>query len=969
MFFVFFLLLLAPLCGQTNSYEGKTLVAVHIVPDDEFLHLQELKERLQSMEIGQPLETAAVRIAIERLYASGRFEDIVAEGQAEGGGVAVIFRVTPNAFIRNVTVAGVEDPPNSGQLVNASKLQLGEAYSPSQLRQSTESLLELLRSNGFYLAKVVPEVAPMPVQQMDVSFNINAGDRAKYGTPVITGNPNKSIDEIVRESRWKKFYGLLGWREVTETRTGQGLERIRKAYQKKDYLMAKATLDQMQFIEEENRVVPVIAIESGPKVIVRASGAKISRGRLRELVPVYQEQTVDRDLLVEGKRQITEYLQAQGFFDAVVDFSNDKVTPEEQTVNYTIDSGKRHKLVEVFIRGNKYFDTHSIRERMYVTPATLLRYRRGRFSEAFLRRDLSAIRSLYQSNGFRDVQVTSRIEDDYKGGEDEEAVFIEITEGPQWFVSELLLEGVSAAEADRLRAILSSTEGQPFGDLNVARDQDTALNYFFDSGYPDATFEATVTPASAPQRMLLKYTVVPGVRQYVRDVLISGLQTTDRELVSSRLANITPGDPLSLSGMIDNQRRLYDLGIFARVDTAVQNAAGDTDYKYVLYRFEEARKWFLTAGFGAQIARIGRGAPNAFDAPAGAAGFSPRVSFGISRSNFLGLGHTVGLQTRLSNIQRRALVTYVAPQFKGNENLNLTFTTLYDDSRDVQTFDSRRQESSVQLAQRLTKANAIQYRLAYRRVSASNLKITPDLVPLLSQPVQLGIVSGTFIQDRRDDPTDPRRGIWNTLDGGYASNFFGSKTSFFRSVGRNATYHRITRDLLFARSTQFGAITRLSAAAVPLPERVFAGGAVSHRGFPENQAGPRDLKTGFPLGGKGLLINSLELRFPLLGENIGGVFFHDAGNVYSNLNKISFRFRQRDLTDFDYMVHAFGFGVRYRTPIGPVRFDLAYSANAPRFIGFKGTREQLLDPALTGVQSVEQQIGHIQFHFSLGQIF
>jgi outer membrane protein assembly factor BamA len=255
-------------------------------------------------------------------------------------------------------------------------------------------------------------------------------------------------------------------------------------------------------------------------------------------------------------------------------------------------------------------------------------------------------------------------------------------------------------------------------------------------------------------------------------------------------------------------------------------------------------------------------------------------------------------------------------------------------------------------------------------VAVSELNIMPSLIPLFAQPVQLATLSGTFIQDRRDDPIDARRGIYNTVDVALASDFWGDpKGTFTRALGRNATYHRISRDLVFARSTSFGFNIRLTGADVPLPERFFAGGATSHRGFSENQAGPRDLLTGFPIGGKALFMNNHELRFPLLGDNVGGVFFHDAGNVYSTFKNLSFRVSQRDLEDFDYMMHAVGFGVRYRTPIGPVRIDLAFGINPPRFMGLKGTREQLLDPNLTGVEFVEQRISRFQFHFSLGQLF
>jgi outer membrane protein assembly complex protein YaeT len=517
-----------------------------------------------------------------------------------------------------------------------------------------------------------------------------------------------------------------------------------------------------------------------------------------------------------------------------VDFDTETNDKGETVVEYTIFPGERHKVVAVEITGNAYFDDQTLRERMYVTEATVIRFRRGRFSQDFMRRDANAIRSLYQTNGFRDVQVRTETIDDYKGAENTLAVFFHVTEGPQWFVAGLEVEGVDDKTKEDLRAMMQSTEGQPYSELSVATDQDTILSYFFNSGYPDATLEVTATPAAAPNQMTLKYVISTGDRQYVRDVLVSGLKSTDPALVRERI-DLAAGDPLSQNRMIESQRRLYDLGIFARVDAALQNPDGDTDHKYVLYRLEEARKYSVNTGFGAQIGKIG-GSPS-LDTPAGTPGFSPRVSFGISRSNFFGVGHTIGLQTRWSNIQRRALLTYLAPQFKGNDRLSLTITGLWDDSRDVQTFNSRRQEGSIQLSQRLTKANTAQYRIGYRHTTVSELKISPGLIPLYNQPVQLLSLSGSFIQDRRDDPVDARRGIYNTVDTAIGSDFWGEgKTTFTRTLARNATYHRVGREMVFARSTSLGFMVRLNQGDVPLPERFFGGGATSHRWLSENQA-------------------------------------------------------------------------------------------------------------------------------------
>jgi outer membrane protein assembly factor BamA len=238
--------------------------------------------------------------------------------------------------------------------------------------------------------------------------------------------------------------------------------------------------------------------------------------------------------------------------------------------------------------------------------------------------------------------------------------------------------------------------------------------------------------------------------------------------------------------------------------------------------------------------------------------------------------------------------------------------------------------------------------------------------------------------------------MYNTADVGLATSYFGSQRSFARILLRNATYHRIGQRLVLARQTRFGVIEPFSTPAglpgsesVPLPERFFGGGADSLRAFPFNQAGPRDIgaalvpggpasaPTGFPLGGNALLFNNVELRFPLAGPNIQGVLFYDIGNVYRSVSDISFRFHQRDLTDFNYTVHAAGIGLRYQTPVGPIRLDLAYSINPPSFLGFNGTPQQLLQcnpnlppSALPGYcQSTKQSVGHLQFFFSIGQTF
>jgi outer membrane protein insertion porin family len=641
----------------------------------------------------------------------------------------------------------------------------------------------------------------------------------------------------------------------------------------------------------------------------------------------------------------------------------------------------------VSISGNKYFTTDTIRERMFMQPATF-NLRRGRYSEAFRRKDEENIANLYRSNGFRDVKVNAIVDREYHSKAGQIAVTVKIEEGAQWLVDNLAINGISQVDRNTVTSELASAQGQPFSEVNLASDRNQVLTYYYEHGFPNADLKSAWQPGGSPHHVNVTYTITEGRRQYVRDVVTSGLRTTRQRLVD-RTITLHAGDPLSPIEQTDIQKRFYDLGIFARVDTAIQNPDGDTDHKYVLYSLTEANRYTVGVGVGAQVARFGTPSTTDLSAPAGSTGFSPEFSLDVSRINFLGIGHTVTLRGVYSSIEKKGSLTYVAPRFMNVDGRTITFTALWDNSLNVRTFASKREEASVQVSQKFSKSLTGLFRYSYRRVSVSDVVIPVLLVPQLLAPVRIGMLSANLAQDRRDNPGDPHRGIYNTADIGVAGKFFGAQRSFGRVLLRNATYHPLTRSITLARQTQFGVISPFAAPAglsdqesVPLPERFFGGGADSLRAFPYNQAGPRDVgtpvvpggpasaPTGFPLGGNALFFNNVEVRFPFIGENIQGVLFHDMGNVFSTLSNISFRASQHNLQDFDYTVHAVGFGVRYRTPIGPIRGDLAYSINPPSFVGFKGTPLQLLQCSPTApCQGVQQNVSHFQFFFSIGQTF
>ena len=957
-------------------YEGERILNISFEPERQPLEGRELYELLP-LKRGLAYHASDVRDSIERLYASGRYQDVQVDASVAPGGLNIRFITRNSWFIGDVsTESDVNDPPSRGQIVNASRLRLGEPFDPDLMPAAIEGIRRLLVANGYFEPEILPSFRyDDSSQQVHISFAIRTGKRARFTEPRITGDVAVvSKEEIIKATGWRRFL-RDGYTGITASGARRGIDHIRLKYTTSNRILATVVLDGIRPLDVRHGE-PSITVNPGPRVNITIKGATVPRKDLREAIPLFEEHAIDNDLLAEGTGNLRSYFQSQGYFDAVVTTLGAKESSNATEIEYVVDRGMLHRLVALEISGNKYFDTKTITERMFTAPRSF-ESPRGRYSEAYRHRDIEAIQGLYESNGFRDVQVTAESTDNYKGKTGDIGASIRIAEGAQYTVSGLEINGPSHLDIAPVRQSLGSQPGQPFSEFNIAADRQAIIAWYGEHGFPSATFEWDARPGTAPHTFDVTFSVVEGEQQSVREVVISGLKTTLPALVNKQIG-LNPGSPLSPVEMAETRRRLDDLGIFAQVNMAVQNPDGAESRKFVLFDLEEASRYSLTGGAGFEFARIGgSNAVSDLSDPGGGAGISPRISVALTRINFRGRGQSINLQGRLSTFQKRVLSSYFVPRPLGHPSLDATFSVLYDDTHDVRTFQSKRGEISAQLSQRISKPITASYRFTYRGVTVDNLKINPLLVPRLAQSVGVGIAAFNLIQDRRDDPLDPHKGFYNTLDTGFATRAFGSQTSFVRLLGRNSTYYRLGSKFIFARETQMGIQPAFSIPAdadpndpIPLPERFFGGGGNTHRGFPENQAGPRDILTGFPLGGSALFFNSVEMRFPLLGSNINGVIFEDAGNIYSSLSKVSFRTRQANPTDFNYMVHAAGFGIRYRTPVGPLRLDLAYSINPPRFNGFAGSYAELVQCSSKGTcQSTPQRISHLQFFLSIGQAF
>ena len=993
--------------GTIADYLGVPVTEIELpgIPAEDAAHLL----TATPLKLGEALTRPALHDAMQSLFATGRFADIQAEAERSTAGVRLRFLTVPNFFIGQVTADGVSSSPSSNQLVTSSRLQLGELYSQDKLDQALANLQRVLEENGFHRSKVSVSMQRNEAQhQIDVTFHVEPGARATVGQIVLEGDVGYAKDELQEIAKFHPGEG------VTANRLTRALQRIRTRYQKQDRLLAQVSAALRTYRPENNTVDYTFKVERGPVVEIAAEGFKVSQRQLRKLVPIYEEGAVDDDLLNEGRHNLQNHLQALGYFSATVVVGQHGLQEGKSLrVTYTITPGDRHRLTAVRISGNHLFEDDLIRGQMLSQPAGRL-FSHGRYSDALLENDVRNIQELYRSAGFRQVQVTGKLLEKYLNDPAQLAIEIEIKEGPQTRVSSVSIAGNYNVPTEQLTPRLSTEEGQGFNESSLADDRDTILEKYFDSGFTNATIDVSYVPdtTSPPEtpRVGVVFNIHEGEQFFVSNVYLNGLHYT-RPGVAGREVRVQPTAPLSQQDMLESQRSLYNLGLFNEVDTAIQNPEGTESHKNVLVSVRETKRYTFDYGIGFEFQT---GQPSVgTNQPLGQTGASPRVSFGVSRLNIGGRHQTVTAKTNLSRLQQRGLISFEAPKLL-NRDLNFSIRLLYDNTVDVSTFTSQRTEATIQTVQILKKIgerdlDSVAYRFSYRRVQASSIQVSDNLIPLLSKPTRVGEPNFLYVRNRRDNDLETNHGSYTTVEGGVAASFFGSEADFSRLLIKNSTYYPFLRNrrtgtsFVFARSTSvgvqipFGDTVLLDPGAdpttgqtlIPLPERFFMGGGSSHRGFGLNQAGPRDPFTGFPIGGSALFLNNLELRFPTvplpyLHDSIGFTVFHDVGNVFSSPNNMLHSFGQWHQPDpevcqhdnngaykkcnYNYMSHALGLGVRYQTPIGPLRLDFGYNLNPPFFPSFTNIVVNKQNGNRTG-QFGFQRAGHFNFSFSIGQSF
>jgi outer membrane protein assembly factor BamA len=927
-----------------SSYEGQNVSSIEIVGQPN-LDVRTLEPKFEQ-KAAQPFSLDKVNKTAENLK-SGNFKEVRTQVDPAPNGVRVEFILEPAAYFGIYTFPGAKQFTYS-RLIQVANYPAQAPFNPAEVQRARQALLQFYREQGYFQAEVSTDLQVDSAHQVvDVAFPAKLGKKAKFGDVVIVGLPNDEQHQL--EDSLK---GLLARARQASIRPGKTYYRsnVNRASQylqneliKKGLLGAQVTLAGADYHAQNNRADIHFDVKPGPEVKVDISGAHLWSWNKKKLLPMYQGAGVDEETVQEGRKALASYFQSKGYFDVKVD-SSLKTAPEGDTIVYRISKEKKHKVDDIKITGNTSIKTSDLESHVAVQEHHLLSH--GKFSDDLVRSSVKNLKAVYASEGFSNAQVVPTVKRD---GGDIDVTFA-VTEGPRDVVADLRIEGADTFPAAKYApGGLQLKAGQPYSAAHINADRMTIVSNYLKAGYLTSSFRETATAVSKadPHHINVVYHIYEGPKVITGDIITLGRNHTDQKLINQDVGILRPEQPLTETNLLTAGTKLYDhTGVFDWAQVDPKREITTQNVEDVLVKVHEAKRNTIQYGFGFEVINRGGSVPSGTVAvptlppvtnlpnnfkTSQQTFAGPRGSFQYTRNNVRGKAETISMTAFAGRLDQRAAFYYIDPTLRWS-NWKATTSLSYERNEENPIFSSRQEVGTFEMQRPL---DASLHNILFFRYSYSATDLTHILIPALVLPedqhVRLSTVAANFTRDTRDNPLDEHRGVLDSVELDFNTSKLGSNVDFAKLTAQAAYYKQKFHNIVWAESLRIGLAQPFFNSRVPVSEAFFSGGGNTLRGFPLDGAGPqRNVEVCdngvagcnqfimVPAGGNEQLIVNSEARIPVpLKEGLSVVPFYDGGNV----------FPQVGFKDFSTYSNTVGMGLRYATPVGPIRFDAGYNLN------------------------------------------
>ena len=928
-----------------SSYEGQTVSNLDIAgrPD---LDASQFKSSFVQQQ-GQPFSREKVDETAAALKAAGKFDAVRIDVEPESSGVRVEFILEPAVYFGIYQFPGADQYAYS-RLVQIANYPIQTPFNKIDLNRAHDHLVTFFRQEGFFQVEVNPELNVDSRHSVaNVVFHVSLGRKASFGKIVIDGADLQDESRLqhklvtfVARGRGAAIRPGKTYHSSTLTKAQQYLQGL---LEKQGFLSAQVKLNGAEYHADTNRADIHFEVNPGKLTHVQIEGAHLWSWTKKAQLPEYQGIGVDDESVEEGRKALSTYFQAKGFFDAKVEA---KLTTGAQSdkVVYRISKEKKHKVTSVRLSGNSALPSSEVASQIVVQKKHF--FSSGEFSDELLRSSVKNLKAIYESEGFSSVEVVPAVIN--RGGDIQ--VSFRVTEGPRDVVNSLTIEGADTfSESQFAPDGLKLAVGQPYSQAHVKADRANIVAHYLQAGYLNSSFRETASAVSKSEshRINVVYRIYEGPKVAAGELLTLGRVDTRQKLINRETAVIKPGQPLTETELLTAGSRLYEqTGVFDWAEADPKRDIANQTIEDVLVKVHEAKKNDFTYGFGFEVINRGGSIPSGTVAlpnlpPVGLPSnfttsqttfYGPRGTAEYTRNNFRGKGESLSFTGFAGRLDQSAKAYYIDPNFRWSPWKS---TTSFSAERNEENpiFSSQEEIGSFQVQRPLDQAkqDTLFLRYSFSQTDLTRV-LVPALVPTADQHVRLSTLAANVTRDTRDNALDERNGMLQSIETDFSTTKLGSSVNFAKLTGQVAYYKQAFHNIVWANSLRIGLAQQFDNSRVPLSESFFTGGGNSLRGFPLDGAGPQrqvqvcssgsSSNCAFiqvPAGGNELLILNAEARIPVpIKKGLSVVPFYDGGNVFPNVG----------FHDFASLYsNNVGLGLRYATPVGPIRVDVGQNLN------------------------------------------
>ena len=829
------------------------------IGEQELLDVFDLRE-------GSLIDRDKVRSDIKRAFLKGIFEDISVE-VSDGDNPSVIINVREKDFLDRVHVTG--DHSISEKVIKQNfLLKEGQVMRYDLIETAVREMKETLAYIGFPDSRVeVKVVGSKKPYRVDIYLNIDTGPPLIIKRIVITGAAGDA----------KSIMKLSVGDVYNQQALMEEIRRLKENYKEQGYF--SPTIGPYSYKEGELELI----VNPGRLLNVRTEGNNIiSTRKLLKEVPFFEIETFNDEAVEEAISRMLFLYHREGYPTAQI---APVINLDEKNIDisFFIFEGERVKIKSINFNGVA-LPHKRLKDVMFLKEGDI-------FDPDFTAKDRESLKEFYGALGYLDVdirEIETKIDKESNTAE----LVVNIDEGKKTEIASVEINVSDPEMKSRLMSVLGIKPGDPYNEIDISDARFRILEFYSSYGY--TSIDVTVTRSVENYKASVIFSVTADKKRLFGKTIITGNRDTKYEVIRRELLH-KEGQPYNLRTLSEERQRLYKLGLFT--DVEIEAVDGEGDKKDILIKVKEGNAGSVEFGFGYAEYE------------------SFRSYIELSYRNLWGKNRQGLLRAEISSLERRFILQYYEPWFLGKP-LPLRVFFLHENKKVINIADknTRYRLDRYSLAAALERkiSDKVKTELYYEFSLVRTSDVQPDVILSKEDTGTLAISSirPAVIYDTRDNLFEPTKGIIAGISLKAASFLLLSETNFAKLEIYGSSFHKLNKRVTLALSLRGGVAYGFGKTnELPIVERFFLGGRSTVRGYEQDTLGPKG-SDGNPTGGNAFIMGNVEFRTSI-GRGFGLVPFLDMGNVWINAKNL-------DPTDLKYTA---GIGLRYNTPVGPIRVD------------------------------------------------